>query len=211
MAWGAKNRRGFAWRRTEDPYKVFVAELLVQRTKAAQVEPIYLNFLGKWRNLESLSEATQRDLKSVIGTLGLEYRVKRIRTIAQLIMSLFGGTIPDKLAELKRLYGSGFGDYMAHALLCFAFAQDVPVVDKNVERILKRVFSIETREDGHRDPKLWKFAAQFVPKGKAREYNWSLIDFGALVCTPKNPKCPTCSILGLCNYGRQRVSALRPV
>jgi len=207
MDWGGKNRRDFAWRRTEDPYSVFVAESLVQRTKASQVEPIYLKFLQKWPDIKSLSKATQRDLKSVIGTLGLEYRVRRIQAIAQQLMNLFGGSIPNKLAELKRLYGKGFGDYIAHAVLCFAFRQDVPVVDKNVERILKRVFSIETRRDGHRDRKLWTFAAGLVPEGRAKDYNWSLLDFGALLCTPKNPKCPTCPVLEICDFGTERVSS----
>jgi len=203
MNWGEKNRRDFAWRHTEDPYKVFVAESLVQRTKALQVEPVYLKFLQKWPDVKSLSKATEHDLKSVIGTLGLEYRVRRIRAIAQQIISLFGGIIPDKLTEFKRLYGKGFGDYMANAILCFAFGEDVPVVDKNVERILTRVFSFKARKDGHRDPKLWQFAAELVPEGKAEEYNWSLIDFGALVCAPKHPRCSTCPILDICDYGRQ--------
>jgi A/G-specific adenine glycosylase len=206
MDWGERNRRNFAWRHTQDPYEVFVAESLVQRTKATQVEPTYLKFLQKWPNANSLSKATQSELKSVIGTLGLEYRVKRIHMIAQHIVSLFGGTIPSKFAELKQLYGKGFGDYMAHAILCFAFGQDVPVVDKNVERILKRVFSIRTRKDGHRDRKLWAFAAALVPKRKAREYNWSLLDFGALVCTPRDPKCRTCPILEICDFGREAMS-----
>jgi len=181
-----------------------VAESLVQRTKAGQVEPTYLRFLEKWPNIESLSKAGQNDLRTVIWTLGLDYRVRRIQTIAKEMMRSFGGRIPDNLAELKRLYGKGFGDYMAHAILCFAFGQDVPVVDKNVERILTRVFSLKIRKDGHRDPNLWRFATELVPKGKAREHNWSLLDFGALVCTPKNPKCPTCPVLETCDYGRER-------
>jgi len=211
VAWGSKNRRDFPWRRTEDPYNVFVAESLIQRTRATQVEPTYSKFLEKWPNIESLSKATQCDIRHVIWTLGLDYRVSRIRKLTKEIVKLFAGRIPDSLAELKRLYGKGFGDYMAHAILCFAFGQDVPVVDKNVERILKRVFSIETRKDGHRDRKLWRFAARLVPKGRAKDYNWSLLDFGALVCTPNNPKCPTCPLLEICDYGRERTGGLNPV
>lgn len=182
-----------------------MAESLVQRTQASQVEPVYLKFLEKWRDFSSLSMSTQREVRSVIRSLGLEYRAKRVRAIAKVIMRFFGGRIPDNLKDMKRLYGKGLGDYMAHAILCFAYGQDVPVVDKNVERILKRVFSIKTRKDGHRDPKLWYFAGQLVPKRKAKDYNWSLLDFGALVCTPTNPKCLTCPILELCDFGSGRM------
>lgn len=182
-----------------------MAEYLVQRTKASQVEPIYREFLKKWPDFISLSKATLREITSVIRPLGLEYRAKRIRIIAKLIVRLFGATIPDDLDELKRLYGKGVGDYMAHAILCFAYDQDVPVVDKNVERILKRVFSVRARKDGHRDQRLWTFAAQLVPRGKARYYNWSMIDFGALVCPAKNPLCSSCPVLEICDYGQDRM------
>jgi A/G-specific adenine glycosylase len=210
LAWGEENRRAFPWRRTKNPYKVFVAESLVQRTKAAQVEPVYGVFLKRWPNALSLSKAAELQVKSVIGTLGLEYRSKRITTIAKRIAEVFGGEIPGELAGLKKLYGYGFGEYMAHAILCFAFGQDVPVVDQNVARILKRVFSLTTRADAHRDPKLWAFAGGLVPPGRAREYNWSLLDFGALVCTPRKPKCPTCPLLRLCDFGEGRSRQSKP-
>jgi A/G-specific adenine glycosylase len=122
----------------------------------------------------------------------------------------FGSRIPDDISKLRQLQGKGFGEYMAHAILSFAYGQDVPIVDKNVERILTRVFSLKVRKDGHRDPTLWQFAARLVPTGQAKEYNWSLIDFGALVCTPKNPRCRTCPILDICDYGTERVGRLEP-
>lgn len=208
LHWGDQNRRDFRWRHTQDPYNVLVAELLVQRTKAVQVEPVYLKFLERWSNVGSLSRAKEQEIRSVVGTLGLDYRAKRIQTIARRIMELFGGKIPDESVELRRLYGKGFGDYMANAILCFAFGQHLPVVDKNVERILTRVFSLRVHKDGHRDPRLWQFAGELVPSGKAREYNWSLIDFGALVCSPRNPICPACPILGICDYGRRSARRL---
>jgi A/G-specific adenine glycosylase len=96
---------------------------------------------------------------------------------------------------------------MAHAVLCFAFEQDVPIIDQNVVRIFNRVFSLETRKDAHRDSDLWKFAQRLVPKGKARQFNWGLIDFGAVMCTPANPQCVECPILEICDYGRNSFSA----
>jgi A/G-specific adenine glycosylase len=208
LQWGENSRRQFPWRQTSDPYCVFVAECLVQRTKAEQAQPAYLRFLERFPDIESLSRATEGQIRPVVRSLGLTYRVRRIHTLAREVLRVFGGRFPDNLGDLRRLYGKGFGDYMAHAILCFAFANDVPVVDKNVERILKRVFSIQTRKDGHRDRRLWLFAERLVPRGRAKEYNWSLIDFGALVCTPKNPRCPTCPVLDICDYGKVRIGRL---
>jgi A/G-specific adenine glycosylase len=128
--------------------------------------------------------------------------------IASEIQHRFGGVIPESLDDLKLLYGKGFGNYMAHALLCFSFGKDVAVVDANVERILKRVFSLKIRKNGHRDRKLWTFAAQLIPSGRGREYNWALIDFGAMVCTPYSPKCSSCPILKVCDFGIRRVPKL---
>jgi len=183
-----------------------VAESLVQRTRASQAEKSYAEFLERWPDPESLAKSKSSDVRSVVGSLGLDYRVERLRMISHEIQVRFRGRIPDSLAELKLLYGKGFGEYMAHALLCFAFGQDVPVVDANVERILKRVFSFRTRKNGHRDRKLWEFAGGLVPVGRAREYNWALIDFGALVCTPLSPRCSSCPLLRICDFGKTRTS-----
>jgi len=202
LKWGERNRRDFLWRRSRDPYRVFVAETLVQRTRASQAEKSYAKFLERWPDLDSLAKASSSDLGSVIDSLGLGYRIERLRTMSKEIQEEFGGRIPDSLEKLKLLYGKGFGDYMAHALLCFAYGQDVPVVDVNVERILKRLFSFRTRKNGHRDRRLWKFAEGLVPRGRSKEYNWALIDFGALVCTPLSPRCPSCPLLAICDFGR---------
>jgi len=201
--WGSINRRIFPWRRTRNPYQVFVAEILLQRTRADQAESTYAKFLQKWSDITALSNAKIDEVRSTIRSLGLEYRAKRLQKLSREIVQNFGPKIPDNLSELHRLYGKGFGDYMAHAILCFAYGKDVPVVDRNVERILERVFSLQTK-GGHRDPRLWQFAAELIPRGKAREYNWSLIDFGALVCSPRNPKCRICPIMEICDFGGKR-------
>jgi A/G-specific adenine glycosylase len=206
--WGAANRRDFLWRHRSDAYAILVAELLVQRTRAPQAESVYKRFLERWPDISSLSHARTAEIRSVIRSLGLEYRAKRLRELSCQIVQRFESRIPDDLSKLKQLYGKGFGAYMAHAILCFAYDRDVPIVDKNVERILARVFSFKRRRDGHRDPALWQFAAELVPTGRAREYNWSLLDFGALVCTPKNPKCMTCPLLQICDYPRRSVTRL---
>jgi len=205
--WGEGNMRSFAWRRTTDPYRILVAEILVQRTRAVQAERAYLDVVGTWPDIAELSRATCAEIRSKIHSLGLNYRVKRLQRISKAIFRQFGLRIPDNLPEFKRLYGIGFGDYIAHAILCFAFGRKVPIVDKNVERILTRFFSLKTRADGHRDQKLWRFAAELLPKNKIKEYNWSLIDFGALVCTPKNPKCLTCPLMKMCSHAKKTLAA----
>jgi A/G-specific adenine glycosylase len=204
LRWGGRNRRDFPWRKTRSPFQIFVAETLVQRTRAAQAAKVYTKFLENWPDSSSLAKASLSNVRSVISPLGLGYRAERLTKISKEIQEKFGGRIPDSLAKLRTLYGKGFGDYMAHAILCFAFNQSAPVVDANVERILKRVFSIKTRKNGHRDRKLWELAGSLVPSGRAKQYNWALIDFGALVCTATSPKCPICPLLQICDFGRAR-------
>lgn len=209
--WGKKNRRDFLWRHKADPYEILVAEVLVQRTKAAQAESVYEAFLKRWPTVSSLCNARTEEIETTIRSLGLAYRASRLHELSCQIVRQFESRIPNEADQLKQLYGKGFGDYIAHAILCFAYGKDVAVVDKNVERILKRVFSLRSRKNGHRDPVLWQFASSLVPKGRAKEYNWSLIDFGALVCTSRNPKCPTCPLVTICDYGKQRVGRLQLV
>ena len=204
--WTKKNQREFPWRHTTDPYRVLIAEYLVQRTRAEQVKPVYVEFIHKWPTIQSLSAASLSEIARVIRPLGLEYRAARIKSISEILVQDFDGCIPNSLAGLEGLYGTGLGEYMAHAILCFAFGQDVPVIDQNVVRILRRVFSVEARKDAHRDPRLWKFAKKLVPRGEARKYNWGLLDFGALVCTPSKPHCASCPILEICDYGNRAVS-----
>ena len=198
LDWGRRNRRRFPWREAADPYRVLVAELMLQRTQAPQVEGIYQRFFEEFPTLEAASCAPLRRIEKILGHLGLNHRIPRIHRILKWIAEEHGGRVPDTLDGLKAL--PGVGDYIAHAVLCFGYGRDVPILDPNVYRVLHRVFGLTSSKKRPRDdPKVWGFAAELVPAGKAKLYNEALLDLGAVVCR-KKPLCPQCPVRSICEY-----------
>tara|TARA_B100000315_G_scaffold35517_1_gene30157 strand:+ start:3765 stop:4229 length:465 start_codon:yes stop_codon:yes gene_type:complete len=138
LKWGKINRRIFTWRETSNPYAILIAEILLQRTAASQVEAIYLKFIGEFPTADTLSEASIQDIANIIKPLGLKYRASRLKDIAVKIVENHQGLIPESKDELVQL--KGIGEYVSNAVLCFAFGKDVPLVDTNIARVVQRVF-----------------------------------------------------------------------
>lgn len=205
MAWGRKNRRNFPWRRSDNPFHILVAELMLQRTIARQVEPVYTRFITRYPTPQNLAKARLKDIAKDLQSLGLAYRAQRLKQTAGIIVSKFKGKIPATLDELLQL--PGVGRYVANALLCFGFGKDVPVVDANVLRVMKRVFSITTSKETHKKPEIWDLMANVIPKQKARQFNLSIIDFASLVCTAKNPLHEACPLRDICDFYREHTKA----
>ena len=199
LKWHKKNRRDFPWRKTSDPYKILISEILLQKTKAENVIVVFDKFVAKYPNPEKLSSASLRDLKNEIKILGLHtQRATKLEKLAKILVEKYNGKIPDNKNELLEL--PGIGSYVCNAVSCFAFSHDVPLLDTNIGRIIERVFSLKVAGEERKKSKAWDMLAEFVPKGKSKEYNYSLIDFGALVCTSKNPKHNLCPFTKICNY-----------
>lgn len=169
--------RTFPWRRTDDPYRILVSEILLQQTNAEQVEEVYSEFFEKYPRPEALASAGREDIIDVIGVLGLHYRADRLKQIAEDLVEQHGGQIPAELEELLELHG--VGNYVANAVLCFGFDQPRPLVDVNVARVLSEVFDLELKDRPRQDKELWAFAEELVPEKKFKEYNWGLLDIGA--------------------------------
>jgi A/G-specific adenine glycosylase len=196
--WGENNRREFPWREEDrSPYEVFIAEMLLRRTSAEAVEPVYREFLDRYPDLNALSSADKEELAELLQPLGLHNdRAKALRdTTSQLVFS----GIPDTEEELLDL--PHVGPYVANATLCFGYGQRRPIVDANVARIYSRVFDIDVMDDQlHEDDYLWDFAESLLPEEGYRGYNLALLDFGAAVCTSQSPSCPTCLANNMCEY-----------
>lgn len=201
LKWGGDNHAEYPWRKTSEPYRVLIAELLLQRTKAEQVVPVYNKFVERFPDLTTLESARIEDIVNVIRSLGLAYRGARLKSIAKEILSKYSGVVPDDVKVLLEL--NGVGNYVANAVRCFAYNHDVAVVDANIARIVKRLFSMDLGSDPHKRQTLWKFMQSIVPSGRAREFNWALIDFGNAVCTVRNPKCKSCPLNTICDYYAQ--------
>jgi A/G-specific adenine glycosylase len=206
LSWFKKNGRVLPWRNTNSEYEILIAEILLQKTSSKQVECIYVDFLRSFPSFKRLAEAEPGEIGEKIKGIGLKYRAARLQNMARMILMDFDGKVPKERKKLLEL--PGVGDYIANAVLCFAFGEDTPIVDVNVVRVLTRVFSIATIREKHKDKNLWALAGELIPKGFCREFNWALLDLASLVCTPRKPKCTKCPILSFCDYGK--VQTLSP-
>jgi len=202
LEWWYKNKRDFPWRHERDPYRLLIAEIMLQRTKADQVVPVYLEFLRKYPTIKHLAEADLKEIESFFARLGLLWRAKRVKKMAEYIVLHYKGRIPRNREDLLKI--PMIGEYMADALLSFAYGKDMVVVDSNVVRVIQRVFNLRSKGEARRDPKFRAYAQAMLPRGRAREYNWAIIDFAARTCTPRNPKCGICPLRDLCRYAKRK-------
>lgn len=204
LKWSKQNLRDFPWRNTRDPFSILVAEFLLQKTDAVTVAPIYENFLVKYPTLEKLVEANVEEIEELLKPLGLFFRAERLHQCACIIEQQYGGKIPDSQEQLLKL--PGIGKYTANAICSQAFNQPLAVLDTNVARILERFFGLQGEKVKSRCKILWGAAEKIAPVRDIKKWNgigkWNLtlLDFGAMVCTAKNPQCQDCLLSVKCNY-----------
>jgi len=198
IKWYRENGRNYPWRTSRDPYKILIAEIMLQRTRADQVKPVYLEFISKYPNTRELNKAPEKDIREYFGRLGLLWRAKLVKSLAKELVNRFSGKIPQSRDLLLPL--PAIGEYIADAVLCFGYGADVAVVDANVCRIIKRVFGLVAKGEARRDRSFKRLAQEMVSSGKADEFNWAMIDFAALVCTPSSPKHSVCPMNEFCSY-----------
>jgi A/G-specific adenine glycosylase len=198
MTWALDNLRDFPWRRTTDPYAIFVAEVLLQKTGAATVAPIYDRLMALYPTLPELSKAYLENLGRLLEPLGLSFRASRMLTSAKMIVEDRNGKIPD--TELELLLLPGVGKYAARSILAHAFGRSAAVLDTNVARILERFFGLKGERVKSRCKILWAAADAIAPKQNVSKWNLTLLDFGAMVCTARKPHCLGCPLQENCCY-----------
>jgi A/G-specific adenine glycosylase len=201
LTWYARHGRNLPWRRTRDPYRILVSEIMLQQTQVDRVIPKYREFLGRYPTFEHLARARPRDVTRAWHPLGYYRRATHLHGIARETVARYGGRLPDQGAELRTM--GGIGRYTAGAILAFAHRKDAALVDTNVRRVLGRVFLGARRLARLRgDKAIWELAESLVPAGRAYDYNQALMDFGATWCTARKPKCPRCPMKSFCrSYG----------
>ena len=206
LIWFERNERVFPWRKTRNPYKILLAEIFLRKTDAAKVLGVYEHFIRRYAKLETLVNANERDLEDFLRPLGLyRRRAKELMNLAQIVTTKHRGEIPRSRKELLGL--PGVGDYIANAVLCFAFGKDVPLLDTNVIRVVTRVFSFESKKKRVRDdPEIWRIVREMVPKSNSRNFNLAVLDLAATVCLPKKPKCLICPVSLICDYYNKTVT-----
>ena len=190
----------YPWRNSKSKYKILLSEVLLKKTTRKQVASEWESITKKFRNFNDLKKTEMRKLKKVLRPLGLEHtRSKNLKELSAKIIDEFHGRVPKTKEDLLSL--PGVGPYTANAVLCFAFQHDVSMLDVNITRVLKRVFSLGSKKSRDRtDKQMWEFAENLPPKGKGKEFNYAILDFAGEVCTVRNPKCDTCPMRKICDY-----------
>ncbi len=192
LDWFAKNQRPLPWRKHYRPYEVWISEIMLQQTQVATALPYYDRWMRAFPTLEALAKSPEKKVMKLWQGLGYYSRARNLHDAANAILKTHGGRFPsdyDAILELK-----GVGRYTAGAIASIAFNQERPIVDGNVIRVLSRIYAIS----GEDKEKIWELQEKLIPKGQARFFNQSLMELGALVCLPREPRCGICPVKKYC-------------
>ncbi|PYL07208.1 MAG: A/G-specific adenine glycosylase [Verrucomicrobia bacterium] len=197
LRWFRRHGRDLPWRQTRDPYAILVSEFMLQQTQVVTVIPYYHEWLRRFPDFASLARASENDVLRVWQGLGYYARARNLHATAKAVVDRHRGRFPRSVGKMQQL--PGIGKYTAHAIASFAFNQSVPIVEANTTRVLARLFDFRKAIDSVAGRKtLWQYGATLLPKSSARTYNCALIDLGALVCIPREPKCGICPVKKFC-------------
>ena len=201
MRWFDRNRRTFPWRETferPDPYLILFTEIMLQRTRADQVVPVYSEFVRRYPTFRHLSSAPERDVVSLFARLGLKWRARNVVKLIRVLREKFHGHVPRDIAELEKL--PAVGDYVASAVMCYAFGERTAPVDSNIVRLVSRLFGLlVTGDSARRSRHVLETAASLIPRTRSVDFNLAMLDIAAAVCKPK-PLCSICPLQMNCEY-----------
>jgi len=201
LRWYDDARRDLPWRRTRDPYAIWVSEAMLQQTRVETVIPYYRRFLARFPDVRALASADADAVYGLWAGLGYYSRARNLHAAARAVVEEFGGRLPGRAAELQSL--PGIGRYTAGAIASIAFDQPEPVLDGNVARVLVRLLGI--REDvkrGSVQRRLWAEAAELVAGPRPGDLNQALMELGAVVCTRRGARCSECPLRRRCDARR---------
>ena len=214
LTWFAQHKRDLPWRILDvngrrDPYRVWLAEVMLQQTQVVTALPYFERWLARFPTLQALAEAPLDDVLKQWEGLGYYARARNFHKAVQTVQRDYAGQLPHTVDELMKL--PGIGRYTAGAVASLAFDQDAPVLDGNVKRVLSRLFAIgndntwvqrlndaalqaRLAEESNGIEALWQLSTWLLPKGQAGAFNEALMDLGATICTPRSPDCPHCPV-----------------
>lgn len=208
--WYRQNKRNLPWRHTDDPFKIWLSEIILQQTKVEQGLSYYLKFTNTYPEIKSLAEASEKEILNMWQGLGYYSRARNLHFTAKTIMEQYHGVFPKTYKEIILL--KGIGTYTAAAIASFAYKEPVAVVDGNVFRVLSRVFDLETPIDSSFGKKQFMELAQsLLDPTEPDIFNQAIMEFGALQCVPNNPNCVICPLEGICLSKANGTIKLRPV
>jgi len=200
--WGREHLRKFPWRETRDPYRLLMAEFMLIRTQASQVEPVYRKFMSRYPSLEDLAEASREDIHCILRPLGLSWRADRLFETVRKLEKDHDLTVPTDRNDLLDL--PGVSQYIAGAVRCFALEEPEALIDTNTVRVTARLFGLEIKDSSRRTSRFRQLIGELVDPDRPRLYNLSILDLGSKVCTSKKPSCHNCPLSEMCVVGQSR-------
>lgn len=210
IAWYHEYKRDLPWRNTTDPYKVWLSEIILQQTRVNQGLPYYNRFVEKYPTVQHLAKADEQEVLRLWQGLGYYSRARNLHACAKQVVNDFNGQFPDSFIELRKL--RGIGDYTAAAIASFSFKEAVSVVDGNVYRVMARIFGIDTPINSPKAKKeFFDLGNTLISKTEPDIYNQAVMEFGALHCTPQNPKCEGCPFAKQCVANLHELQKQLPV
>ena len=212
LDWYRLNKRTLPWRDRPqaDPYAVWVSEVMLQQTRVEAVIPYYERWMRLFPTIRTLAAASEQDVLNAWEGLGYYSRARNLHKAARIVAEDHGGKLPRDLDALASL--PGIGRYTLGAIASIAFDLPVPALDGNIKRVYARVFDISEPVDTPKGEKiLWDLAEKHLPENEAGDYNQALMDLGATICIPRNPRCLVCPLMKLCRARQKGTQNLRPV
>jgi A/G-specific adenine glycosylase len=191
LAWYDRNRRDLPWRQDRDPYRVWLSEIMLQQTRVAAVLEHYHRFLKRFPTLQKLASARESSVLAAWSGLGYYRRARMMHAAAKAIVKQHAGKFPGEIAKLRAL--PGIGRYTAAAIASIVFNTPAAVVDGNVERVLGRVFGTDLAGE-----RLWQSAEALLSQERPGDFNQAMIELGAMICLPRQPRCSVCPVYSLC-------------
>jgi A/G-specific adenine glycosylase len=210
LAWYRTHKRTLPWRGHPSGYAVWVSEVMLQQTRVETVIPYFERWMRLFPSVEALANASEREVLSAWEGLGYYSRARNLHKAARIVAEQYHGEISRDLDQLRKL--PGVGRYTLGAIASMAFGMDVATLDGNIKRVYARIFDVAKPVDVPEGEKiLWQLADEHLPKGHAGDYSQALMDLGALICVPKNPRCPICPVMELCQARQKGTQDQRPV
>jgi A/G-specific adenine glycosylase len=199
IRWFEANARDLPWRRTRDPYRILVSEVMLQQTQVDRVRDYYGRFVSRYPTVQDLAAAPRAGVMEGWEGLGYYNRARNLHKAAKQIVRRHGGTFPRSAEDVRAL--PGVGGYTAGAVLSFAFNEPAPVLDTNVRRVLARAFlGRAPRKDAAEERRLAELNLALIPEGKAWEFNQGVMELGAVICSARKPACARCMVSDLCRF-----------
>jgi A/G-specific adenine glycosylase len=210
LNWYRQQGRSLPWRGHPDPYAVWVSEIMLQQTRVETVIPYFEKWMQRFPTVKELAEASEQDVLNAWEGLGYYSRARNLHKAAKIVVEQHNGELPRDLKALRAL--PGIGRYTVGAIASIAFNMDEPTLDGNLRRVFARLFDVSEPADLPAGEEiLWSLAAEHLPKGRAGDYNQALMDLGASICLPKNPRCLLCPLMEMCKARINGTQEQRPV